>query len=96
MRSWLTDAHRHDPGVSDHGSRGADEDRWRIDRAGKEQTGKAELLRRRGLAAAPLSPQRCSRKLAGTISLADTPAQFDEIIRADTAALADVFKDSVN
>jgi tripartite-type tricarboxylate transporter receptor subunit TctC len=30
------------------------------------------------------------------IGLADTPEQFDEIIRNDTAALADVFKDFVN
>jgi tripartite-type tricarboxylate transporter receptor subunit TctC len=30
------------------------------------------------------------------IGLADTPEQFDEIIRNDTAALGDVFKDSVN
>jgi tripartite-type tricarboxylate transporter receptor subunit TctC len=30
------------------------------------------------------------------IPLADTPEQFDEIIRTDTAALADVFKGSVN
>jgi tripartite-type tricarboxylate transporter receptor subunit TctC len=30
------------------------------------------------------------------IALADTPEQFDEIIRNDTAALADVFKDVVN
>jgi tripartite-type tricarboxylate transporter receptor subunit TctC len=30
------------------------------------------------------------------ISLADTPEQFDEIIRTDTAALADVFKDPAN
>jgi tripartite-type tricarboxylate transporter receptor subunit TctC len=30
------------------------------------------------------------------ISLADTPEQFNEIIRVDTAALADIFKDSVN
>jgi tripartite-type tricarboxylate transporter receptor subunit TctC len=29
-------------------------------------------------------------------SLADAPEQFDEIIRADTAALADVFKDPIN
>jgi len=30
------------------------------------------------------------------IGLADTPEQFDEIIRSDTAALGDVFKDVVN
>jgi tripartite-type tricarboxylate transporter receptor subunit TctC len=30
------------------------------------------------------------------IPLADAPEQFDEIIRADTAALSDVFKDSIN
>jgi hypothetical protein len=30
------------------------------------------------------------------IALADTPEQFDEIIRNDTAALADVFKDVAN
>jgi tripartite-type tricarboxylate transporter receptor subunit TctC len=30
------------------------------------------------------------------IGLADTPEQFDEVIRNDTAALADVFKDFVN
>jgi hypothetical protein len=30
------------------------------------------------------------------IGLADTPEQFDAIIRNDTAALADVFKDYVN
>jgi tripartite-type tricarboxylate transporter receptor subunit TctC len=35
-------------------------------------------------------------KAQSLLGLADTPEQFDEIIRNDAAALADVFKDSVN